>query len=314
MRNKEEVLNLFPVSRRTFWSEVVEKIDDLQEIRLRINRPIIVVYSNGNYYLNRFGHLIKERVGSIVLEKEELDDIMNTICNYSMYAYEDQLKQGYLTVQGGHRIGVAGTVIMEGNIVKNIKYISYVNIRISHEIVGVGDKILQYLYQNRKFMNTLIISPPGCGKTTLLRDIVRQVSNGNKYGKGLKVGVVDERSEIGGCFRGIAQNDLGLQTDILDGCTKVEGMMMLIRSMAPEVIAIDELGNQEDFIALEKVVQCGCQIIATIHGSSVKELKLKQKFKYMLENQIFKRYIVLDNSEKVGNIIQIYNGDIKECM
>lgn len=314
MRNSDEILNLFPEEKRPFWSQVVEKIEELQEIRLRVNQPIIILYRNGNYYLNQKGLLIREKEKATYLQDQDLEDIMNHICNYSMYAYEDQLKQGYLTVQGGHRVGVAGTVIMEGNTIKNIKYISYVNIRVSHQIIGAADKILPYIYQDRILQNTLIISPPGCGKTTLLRDMIRQISNGNKNGKGLKIGVVDERSELGGCFRGIAQNDLGIQTDILDGCPKVEGMMMLIRSMAPEVIAIDELGNQEDFMALEKIIKCGCHVIATIHGSTIEELALKSKFQFLLKNQLFQRYILLDNTHKVGNITEIYNEDMQECL
>ena len=178
-------------------------------------------------------------------------------------------------MEGGHRVGVAGKVIMEKDKVKNIQYISSVNIRVSHEVLGCADRLLPYITKNMQVCHTLIISPPCCGKTTLIRDLIRQISDGNQYVKGCSVGVVDERSELGGCYLGIAQNHLGTRTDILDCCPKAEGMIMLIRSMSPQVIAVDEIGTSEDIHAIEYAMQCGCKLIASVHGLDMDEATKK---------------------------------------
>ena len=150
--------------------------------------------------------------------------------NYSLYAYEYEMRQGFITIEGGHRVGMTGQAIIEDGKVKNLRYISSINLRMSHEIKGCADQVFSYIVSGGKMCHTLIVSPPRCGKTTLLRDMIRQISDGNRWIGGMSVGVVDERSEIGGCYMGVAQNQLGDRTDILDCCPKAEGMMMLIRS------------------------------------------------------------------------------------
>lgn len=242
---------------------------------------------------------------------------MEYISHYSLYAYENELKQGFLTIEGGHRAGVTGKVIVEQGKVKNIQYISSINIRMSHEILGCSEKILPYITKNRQVCHTLIISPPRCGKTTLIRDLVRQISDGNTYVKGCTVGVVDERSELGGCYLGVAQNHLGSRTDVLDCCPKAEGMIMLIRSMAPQVIAVDEIGTQEDIHAIEYAMQCGCKMIASVHSTSMEEAKKKPILGELIRRKRFERYVVLQNEEKPGEIQGIYDerGSMlcKEC-
>lgn len=156
-------------------------------------------------------------------------------------------------------------------------------------------------------LNTLIVSPPRCGKTTLLRDLVRQVSDGNSYIKGCTVGVVDERSEIAGCYLGIPQNQVGIRTDILDACPKSKGMMMLVRSMAPRVIAVDELGGAEDVYAMEYAMNCGCKLIATVHGKSMEEIRKKPLFENLVKEHRFDRYIVLGNVGGIGSVEGIYD-------
>ena len=268
---------------------------NLQEIRLRIGKPLIIVSDNIEFVLQK------------TIEKDELMEILEYVSNYSLHAFENELKQGFITIEGGHRVGVTGQVLIENGEVKNIKHISSMNIRMSHEILNCADVILPYITRNKQIYNTLIISPPRCGKTTLLRDLVRQVSDGSRWVKGCTVGVVDERSELGGCYLGVPQNQLGIRTDVLDNCPKSKGMLMLIRSMSPQVIAVDELGSTEDIHAVEYAMHCGCKMIATVHATSMDEIRSKPLFEQMVKERRFERYVVLGNQHHIGEINGIYD-------
>lgn len=213
---------------------------------------------------------------------------------YSLYAYEEELKQGFLTVQGGHRIGVCGQVSAENGRIRRIWPISYLNIRIAREFKGCARKMVSLLYRDGNFLDTLILSAPGIGKTTLLRDLVRMISVGGSWCFGKKVGLVDERSEIAGSIRGIPQNDVGFRTDVLDGCPKETGMMLLVRSMSPEVLAVDEIGGKEDMDALRYAMRCGVGILATIHSRSLGELWEKPGWEQCRKEKMFSRYLVLE--------------------
>lgn len=300
MERAEEIIRLFPERVRFRWEKVAQEGGGLQEIRLRALRPVMVYLRGGEWYLEAAGRLTKEAGRAYCLPKEELGQILKHICRYSLYAYEEEMNKGYISAGGGFRIGIAGEVIQnpDGSI-KNVRYISSLNIRIAHEIKGAAGPVMPWLYENGRLKNTLIISPPGCGKTTLLRDAVRMVSDGNGMARGQTVGLVDERSEIAGCFQGIPGNDVGKRTDVLDGCPKGEGMMMLLRSMSPEVVAVDELGSEADVHALEQVLKCGCSVVATIHGASWEEICRKPFLKPLLESRAFGRFLILE--KKGGN-------------
>lgn len=267
----------------------------LQEIRLRIGKPLIIICNN------------KEWVSQKTIEKEELMEVLEYVSNYSLYAFENELKQGFITIEGGHRVGMTGQVLIENGEVKNIKHVSSMNIRISHEILNCADIIFPYITQEKQICNTLMISPPRCGKTTLLRDLIRQVSDGNQWVRGSTVGVVDERSELGGCYLGVPQNRLGMRTDVLDCCPKSKGMLMLVRSMAPQVIAVDEIGSAEDIHALEYAMHCGCKMIATVHGTSMEEIRKKPILEELVKRHRFERYVVLGNTHRIGEIEGIYD-------
>ncbi len=314
MARGEEILHIFPDYMRDKWGGVIKQAEDLQEIRLRIGREVIVILRNEEWYLAKDGQVTKERNDACLISERDMEAILNHICEYSVYAFADEIKQGFLTIPGGHRIGLAGQVILqEGNIIRNMKHISYMNIRVSHEIKGAADMLLPYIYEEGRLFNSLLISPPGCGKTTLLRDMIRQISDGNPYGKGMAVGVVDERSEIAGSYLGRPQNDVGIRTDILDACPKVLGMMMLIRSMSPQAVAVDELGCEEDMKAVHQVMQCGSKVIATIHGDSLEDVMNKSFLFDLKKNKSFGRYILL---EKVGGkcgVKAIYDRSFELC-
>ena len=272
---EQDITKLFPAQIRKALGQALFDRNKIYEIRLRVNAPLIVIYQGKEYFLTLEGELTREEAKAYHVQTEDLKEMLEYISGYSLYAFEEEIRQGFLTIVGGHRVGIAGKTILDGNKIKSLKYISYINLRLSHQIKGCASPILPYIIKNRQICHTLIISPPRCGKTTLLRDLIRQVSNGNRYMPGVSVGVVDERSEIAGSYQGIPQNDLGIRTDVLDCCPKAEGMMMLIRSMSPEVVAVDELGDYEDIHAIESVIHCGCKLFATVHGSSIEDIKRK---------------------------------------
>ncbi len=296
---RSQILKILAKSIRRIIEEEIPDMDSLQEIRMRTGQPLRIVKDNKD-------QAVPERKYHIVT-KEEMRETLDYISRYSLYAYENELRQGFLTVEGGHRVGVTGKVIMEKERVKNIQYISSVNIRVSHEVIGCADALLPYITKNMQVCHTLIISPPGCGKTTLIRDLIRQISDGNQYVKGCSVGVVDERSELGGCHMGVAQNHLGARTDILDCCPKADGMIMLIRSMTPQVIAVDEIGTREDIHAVEYAMQCGCKLIASVHGLDMDEASKKPVLGELIRRRMFERYVVLGNGEHPGEIREIYD-------
>jgi len=316
---EKSVIQMFPQKLRSVFRNVAKEGRYVQEIRLRANRPVIIFRQQAGTciytecYLTKDGEWESDVRNAFCISTYELEELLNHLCNYSVYAYEEEIRQGYLTLPGGHRVGLAGQVVWDKDAIKTMKYIHFMNIRIAHEIKGVSEKVMPYLYENGRFQNTLIISPPGCGKTTMLRDIIRNVSDGNVYGKGQTVGVVDERSEIAGMYQGLPENDVGERTDVLDACPKVYGMMLLIRALSPKVIAVDELGSMEDIEALERTIHCGCRILATIHGDSIETVRTKRFMRHITEDKVFEKYILLGKRD--GNCIVegIYDKDFGLC-
>lgn len=284
-------------------------LDGLEEIRVRVGQPMEFVYNNTIRYLQIEDgtcmfleeNLAKQKENAVYrMKMQDISEMLSYISNYSLYAYKEEIKQGYITIEGGHRIGLAGSTVMNQGKITGLHHVAFLNIRVAHQNIGCATEILPYIRQKESIYNTLLLSEPGVGKTTLLRDCIRQLSDGNRIEGGMKVSVLDERSEIAACHLGVPQNDLGMRTDVLDGCGKPEGIRMLLRTMSPKVIAVDELGGTEDFMAIEQAVYSGCKVLGTIHAGDVSELAEKPYLQEWIKRRVFQRYIWIKR-EKDGN-------------
>lgn len=307
MRNiiyEDEILRVLPLKISNEIKGYFQS-DKIQEIRIKVGKPII---------LNSFKG---ERILKYTVTSEDIKQILVKISNYSLYAYEEEIKQGYITIKGGHRIGIAGECVIVGGIIRTIKNISSLNIRICREVIGSSNEVMKYIAKDNRIYNTLIVAPPKCGKTTILRDIARNVSSGmniiNLSGK--KVSIIDERSEIAACFNGVPQMDVGVRTDVLDNCLKREGMLMAIRSLSPEVLICDEIGTKGDIEALLMAFNSGVNVVVTLHGFSIDDIYKRKVFKQLLDNSILDRIVILSNRNGVGTIENMYEvllgGEVK---
>ena len=271
--------------------------DVIQEIRIKVGKPIILNLSYG------------EKILEYKTKVEDLKFMMAKISNYSLYAFEEEIKQGYITLKGGHRIGISGSVVQTDGKITKINYISNLNFRIARQIIGASNEILRYIInmEENSIYNTLIASSPGAGKTTILRDVVRRLSDGIDQinFKGKTISLVDERGEIAAVYKGVPQNDIGVRTDVMDNVDKSIGMRLLIRSMSPEIIVADEIGKDEDVEAINYAVCSGIKGIFTAHGGSLKELQLNPAISKIIDKHIFERIIFLDKTIK-GKVKTVY--------
>ncbi len=307
---KETIISALGIRLKTIFNKLSkEEFNRIYEIRIRIDQPLIIMKDNEEVFIKIDGTYTEDIKEGVRARSEDIKNTLEIMSQYSLYAFEEELRQGYITLEGGHRVGIVGKMIIENNKIKSIRYVGAMNIRVAHEIIGAADKILPYVYQSpNTIYHTLLVSPPRCGKTTILRDLIRQISKGSGLQKGITVGVVDERSEIAGCYRGVPQNEIGPRTDVLDGCTKVDGMLMLLRSMSPAVIVVDEIGKKEDLFAIEEVLNAGVKIICTVHGTNLTDLMQKPILKEMIEKNFFQRIICISSRKGPGTIETILDG------
>lgn len=310
---REELLQIFPLHLRKTLQRICLEENILEEIRIRIGQPIIFHMENEEWYLKEEEERLDKRSeGAYRATKEDIRNMVKFISSYSLYAYEDEMKRGFITIQGGHRIGVAGQVVMEEGKIRSLSNIYFLNIRVAKEKRGCAKEIVPYLIHRNSIYNTLFVSPPGVGKTTYLRDVIRILSSGTERLHGMKVSIIDERSEIAACKQGIPQNDVGPRSDVLDGCLKSFGMLLMLRSMAPQVIAVDEIGSREDCSAMEQAIYSGSKILGTVHAYDMKELSQKKYLKQMIEQQMFGRIVLLEKGENGRRRFHIYNENLEK--
>ncbi len=290
-----DILRYFPDKIRVVLENEINNNLVIEEIRIRNSKPIILKLNNS------------EKIINYIVQTEDVLNVLQSICENSIYSYQNQICEGFITIKGGHRIGITGSAVIENNQVKNLNYISNLNFRIARQIIGCSNNIIKEIINKEEntIYNTLIVSPPGAGKTTLLRDIIRNLSNGTEELTGKNIGVVDERGEIAAMYKGIPQNDLGIRTDIIENIKKSIGMKMLIRSMAPEIIVADEIGSKEDVQEINYAVCSGIKGIFTAHGNSLEDLKLNPAIEELIEKNIFERLLFLDKNNK-GKVNKIY--------
>lgn len=285
-------------------NEAIQKLNfnKINEIRLRVGQPIVIDYC-GVYFLCRKG-ITDKKIEAIICTKNMIEQIISKVTENSLYAFNEQLKQGFLTAYGGIRIGVCGECVYENNVLKTIKSISSLNIRIPHEVKNCSLKILNYVASN-DIKNTLILSPPGAGKTTMLRDLALQLSD--RFCKNILV--IDERNEIANCVAGVCQHNIGHFTDIITNSNKIYGLESGIRSMKPDIVMTDEIANVNDINAISYALGCGVKVIATTHCASFEELQLKQDFSQLIKNKLFDLYVVLSTKHGPGTVEAIYAKD-----
>ncbi|MDQ0220812.1 stage III sporulation protein AA [Peribacillus cavernae] len=294
----ESVLSLLPKKIHEQLQHISPAVAErIEELRIRIGRPLEIIVGGKPSFM------------PYLVDAGDAQALLSRLSQFSLYTLEEELKRGYITVAGGHRVGLAGKVILENGGVKAIRDISSFNIRIARQKIGAAEELISFLYTH-EWQHTMIIGAPQSGKTTLLRDIARIISSGSERYNILpnKVGIVDERSEIAGCVQGVPQLEFGPRVDVLDGCPKAEGMMMMIRSMSPDVLVVDEIGRAEDTLAVLEAVNAGIKLIITTHGQSLEEIRKRPTIAAILEQSIFERFIELKRSEDQGRISTVFDG------
>lgn len=291
-------------SLRNILLQIPDRVkQDAQEIRLRVGRPVMIIGSLQNYFVTERAAVISVmRSDLLSATLEQLDETFQAMCGYSVYSYQNDIKNGFLTIQGGHRVGLCGTAVFHNGEIAGIRNISSMNIRISRQISGAADQLLRQLQGDVEGL--LLAGAPCSGKTTILRDLARQLSIG-KNGPFRKVVVVDERGELGGVCGGLCHNDLGL-SDVLNGYPKGEGILRAVRCLSPDVIICDEVGNLADISAIEEGLNAGAAMIASIHAGSLQELKRRKQAQRLLETGAFSQVALLETGRTPGKIQGIY--------
>lgn len=300
---------LAPTLKDIFMQINPDHFNHLEEIRLRCAQPLLLKMGDQEWAVNPQGGLEKSLASGYVVGEEDIFRTLISISDNSLYAFEEEIRRGFITIPGGHRVGLAGQVLMEGGEVKTIKDFSSLSFRIAREIKDCSLPLLRHIYQQSLPGNTLLISAPRCGKTTILRDLARNISAGNRWGPACSLSVIDERSELAGSYRGRVQMDLGPRTDVLDACPKALGMMMAIRALGPQVIITDEIGRQEDIAALQECINAGVAVIASAHARDLSEARKRPMLQEILASGAFQTLITLSRRQGPGTVEEIVRWD-----
>lgn len=277
----------------------------VEEIRLRAGQPLGITGSMGEPFVTARGLPTGDPARALAIRAEDVSNTLERMAGFSLYALEEELRQGYLTLPGGHRVGLVGHALVRQGRIHSLKWVSGLNIRLASARTGTGMSVLPRLLDGLGgIRSTLIVSPPRAGKTTLLRDLIRLLSTGapSLGVVGQAVGVVDERSELGGASEGVPTLSLGPRTDLLDACPKADGLFMLVRAMGPRVVATDEIGRPEDALALLEAMTAGVRILATAHAGTVAELMARPSLEALWQQRAIDRFVVLSRRRGPGTV------------
>jgi stage III sporulation protein AA len=305
---------LSPSIKEIILKMKVQYFKGLEEIRLRSGQPLLIKIGDKDYAVDEQGKIEDNPKHGYVVSAEDIYRSVASISDNSLYAFEEEISRGFITIPGGHRVGLAGQVVMKGHELKTIKDFSGLAFRIAREVQDCSTEIISHIYpRDLEPVSTLFISAPRCGKTTILRDVARNLSQGTARGRGCNVVVIDERSELAGVYRGRAQMDLGPRTDVLDACPKAQGMIMAIRSLSPHALITDEIGRREDIDAIKECSNAGVAVITSIHARNIEEAEKRPLLRELLATGAFEILVVLSRRRGPGTIDKIVRWDSLCC-
>ncbi len=305
-----EILGYMPNHLQKILGKTFELTGDgIQEIRIRSNMPLIINTNNGSFAVLCDGSISPAVGGAYTVKCSDIQQIFRAVCENSVYAFSEDIRQGFITIRGGHRVGISGRTLTRDGVVESFRDISSLNIRVAREVIGSANYIIDEIHTPRGIVNTLIVAPPMGGKTTVLRDIARQVSD-----KGIKTAIADERGEIAALYRGVPQNNVGVQTDIIENAPRAEAALMLLRTMSPQLIVTDEISIEKDACSIMQCFGMGVAVVASTHGSSAEEVVNRKYLKPLLGDGGFEKIILL-RKEGTGINTKIFGDvtEIKQC-
>ncbi len=307
LKFESEIFCHFGMRLKNIFSKLPDEIlNELKEIRLKKDKPLLLFMGDRILFLNKDSAVVKRPdINTVIITKKELDDIFLSICEYSIHAFLDKISNGFVTIRGGHRVGLCGSAVCENSKVISVRDICSLNFRIARQILGVADEILYRCFFN-KLSSVLIVGMPSSGKTTLLKDIANALSSA-RLGSYIKVAVIDERGEIASCYQGVPQNDMGISSDIYDCFPKGEGMNMALRTMSPQVVICDEIGDINDARLIMQNANAGVYTVASAHAKSLEELKNRGFLNPLFESGVFDYAVILKDDKSPGKIDKILN-------
>lgn len=310
MDRLNEILRYFsPDIKNILEKSIGSNIQNIHEIRLRCGKPLAVSSYGKIKYISSCGGLTDYISGAYIVKQSDIEYTFQALCSYSIHSYENEIAQSFITVKGGHRAGIAGSAVIKDNKVSSVKHISSINFRIASQIKGCSDRIYSQLLSEYP-QSVLIAGLPSSGKTTVLRDLCRNLAG--RY----CVSVIDERGEIGAVYHGEPQNDIGIMCDVFDGYPKVDGLYTALRVMSPDIAVCDEIGGEDEVRQLLSCVNAGVKIIASAHAGNRDELYRRKNIKILLDNGVFDYIVFLgskDNTGKIQSVMRVADYDNKAC-
>ncbi|MEW6523114.1 MAG: stage III sporulation protein AA [Bacillota bacterium] len=278
----------------------------LEELRLRQERPLVAVTCVGDIMLDASGRRVGDPGDAFCPSATDVQVTLQLMTGYSLYTREEELRSLFLTLSGGHRVGLAGRTLVEGDRIRALQHVAALSIRLARAVTGCATGLISSLVVDHILGSTLVLSPPGAGKTTLLRDLARLASNGlPPILRSSRVGIVDERSELAACLNGVPQLDVGFNTDVLDGCPKAQGIALMLRCLNPQLIVTDEVGRPEDGRAILDAINAGVRVLVSAHGRDLEDIARRPAFKELLEHVPFDRFVVMSRRRGPGTVERV---------